>query len=864
MNTADRPVHERMILYCIETLCAFLDWLPAEIIIENNVVEGLLCLLNSPSITIRLAACEAVLVIVNRKFSDVEQLKNCILKPFLSDAAFEIFASAWNGANGMIKQSSDVADIETHLDEDYPFLKRFAQVWVDMGTEQLCHKKLEALPAELPKFLELCIMLSRHASMKISSLGFSLWHAFFKDPMISKSEQLQLYCQPLFDVIAEKMNRLLFIPSDEDSASLGSRYSFADYEDSLADFQTAFGNYRSVLYQMTRHTLEQHALYALNYCSQVVTQLTAMPFPNRDDPQFVKETGILTTNSPFYIVWESQTSLLSAVTGSLPTELVKGPWVTPKAQQERVEAMKLVRAMLQTLLQYQSNDPLIIGRQLDSLTCFAEMLASEPSELALSLLQKVFSFVTFTLPSEPKVVDETWRVSEDTTALRRKACTSLLRLATGIPDVLLGIYTDIQREIQRLFTQQLVSYVEKSQLEEFLAAIIVSTDLTPEQKIAQYNTVFEPMLQEILNESIHSALGSMDQFLEAVGIKEIVKMIQDSRGPTGTVDMQAKINLTPERQAILRKNRMRRSRLGYIVNVYKGCLTRTVRAGKSDLDPESRQKMLQQSPWAVNFHKVLPLYLILVRHIHMLWDSKVWMQSTGLPAELASILSMSSLERSIILGKSTTEAAEQEQQRTSHPPYSIDDYIYHLRNWFRLMREAVYGLLGQAAYMVPGDYFYGPPAASLAPLNCSNPTLSQALMENMFCSVTSLSNFHWRSLIIFFIRPFVTSCPKEHFQDVLAPILPPLMTFLGNKLNAEWKEVVDRGLAQMGSIEEAEMMASSESSLQQATLDAGASDEIVHQKVLRDLTRVWTDIWSAVFAPHTSKSSTPPTCLFFI
>ncbi len=49
----------------------------------------------------------------------------------------------------------------------------------------------------------------------------------------------------------------------------------------------------------------------------------------------------------------------------------------------------------------------------------------------------MFAFVTFTLPSEPKIVDADWQVSEDTVALRRKACSSLLRLANGIPNVLM-------------------------------------------------------------------------------------------------------------------------------------------------------------------------------------------------------------------------------------------------------------------------------------------------------------------------------------------------------------------------------------------------------------------------------------------
>jgi hypothetical protein len=83
-------------------------------------------------------------------------------------------------------------------------------------------------------------------------------------------------------------------------------------------------------------------------------------------------------------------ALLHGVVGGLPTFIIKGNPQNDQERSERVQAMGMIHEMLQLLLIYVADDPLVVGKQMDGLTCFAEVFDSEPSELPLRLLQKVF------------------------------------------------------------------------------------------------------------------------------------------------------------------------------------------------------------------------------------------------------------------------------------------------------------------------------------------------------------------------------------------------------------------------------------------------------------------------------------------
>jgi hypothetical protein len=363
-----------------------------------------------------------------------------------------------------------------------------------------------------------------------------------------------------------------------------------------------------------------------------------------------------------------------------------------------------------------------------------------------------------------------------------------------------------------------------------------------------FQPIFDAMAQEVFSPTATSALTSVESFLEATGLKALVEFVQtlkQSRGTLTALDLSQIKDLPPQLLATLQEKRYIRGYLLHLVATYKGCLSRTTRSNAQH-SPDERRAFLLQSPWAVHLRKVLPTFFNMVRLIHGLWDSRYWDAADRVgffPKEFESLLAISPTERLIILGSSPSEASEEDHLKWSRNPHTVEDWLYQLRNWLRLFRETLYAALGQATYLVPGDCFYGPPEGST--------TLAQQMMENVFGSVTCLSNLHWRSLLVLFLKPFIQNCPTEHLNSVLGTILPALVTFVGNKLHTEWNEVLQRGDAQIGTMEEADAAFRSLSSLtgSEGADKAETSDEIVNQKILRDFTRAWSDLWSSVFCP---------------
>lgn len=99
----------------------------------------------------------------------------------------------------------------------------------------------------------------------------------------------------------------------------------------------------------------------------------------------------------------------------------------------------MIAVMNETLkltLDFSTSDPLLVTR---NLTCFQSfyVLFEVNRDLMNPVLEKIFSLVTFTQGSEPKVVDDKWSLSEDSLAVRRKACSSLVRYGMQIPQILL-------------------------------------------------------------------------------------------------------------------------------------------------------------------------------------------------------------------------------------------------------------------------------------------------------------------------------------------------------------------------------------------------------------------------------------------
>ena len=819
---------------CVETLGSFVEWIPYDVLSKASLAQNLFLLLDNKFSAVQKAACESLVLLSGRMFSDWKQANDVILKPFLSNEALAVLNNAWMKNNGAGNVEED--DRERHISEEYPLLKRIAQFWCDVGIHHICHKKAESAPDNLDNYIQVLIQLTKHQSLTISSIAVHTWLALARAEVIAKSPCLTSSYQHIFEILVMKLNKypvLIVGEDEEDDAPLSARYSNADYE-VIQEFHTAFGSFRSQAANMMKLIVTKSPLSCIQTVSALVLNVISQPEPKYGQAKIVKNdwnaNHLLTVTSRYYCLWDT------AVTAIHFTFPVISPAMRNVNSDAYLQIRQASMQMFETLLNYSAAaDPLIISRQLDGLSSFTHFFDADSRQLAFMLLQKMFSFVTFTLPNERKTVDDAWDVSEDTKALRRKACSSLLRIVPALGEILHSIYNEIVGEISRLIRDQLISLPEEANLEEFQAAIIFHSTLSGEAKFNAYQTIFEHHAMSLVSAEVASINSTLDSFTSAIGTSFLLDYLK--KHPD--MDLKnASIGVPELKESIYNFRRTRRL-LYYCVHAYKCCLSRTVRLG-SNSNESLKAVAIKSSPWAVNLCNVIVPLLSFVKNIHGLCNPELWKDA---PLPLQQLTQLTSLEKAVISGQSTLTAPELEELNVLNG--TLAGEIIAIQNWMRTFRESLYGLLGQSTHLVPGDEFYGIPG------------IADMVLSQLFQSASILSNYQWRQLICFFARPFILNCPATKFHDVLLPVLPSLFTFLWRKLDKEWASMIQSGaFVDLSSPEnDAEVMRGQGGS---QDVQPDQSEEILTQKILTDFSRVYGDLISAMFlsaSPEAVKAS---------
>lgn len=809
-NLIHSDASESLIYSCINTLAAFLEWLPLEAITENAIIPSLLNSLSHPSSSkIRLAACDALIIAVVRKQSDWHLGLEAIVKPILTDNAFDILARAWqvSGGNSNIKSEDEM---ENHIDNHYQFIKRLSQLWVDLAADHICNKKADVIVPNFNKYLEFLFILTRNDSLLVNNMALGAWNLLIRHKTTSQSNEIKAYFLPIFELLAQKMNKIYSIP-DDDIVRLSNKYSCNDFNEDEAEFHNFFGAFRNQCHQIIRPIVEKFTIETLNSCSLLLTKICSDVGSLNSRNQHRNSLGLLTTKSPYYLDWESIASLIQAIVHALPKSLIDPPFDTELKQAIQTICLK----MIQALLEFSCAEPLVVGRVLDCLAVFGPVIPEQNTSLCFSMLQKMFSFVSFTLPNEAKNVTVGWIASEDTKILRRKACISLLKLGSASAGPLGSIYADIYNEVRRLFENELVQFSEKSFLNEFLVSIVFHSDyIDPNSKISLYQNLYSEQLREIPGN-----LSDMDSFLQQTGLASINSTVKTMKS-SGIGDPINQSNLSSDFLLQVQNAEYFRSLLWYSVNTYKSCLSRTVRIGHST-DSEIRHQIIHQSPWASNVSQTMPYFCSLVRHLHSVWNPSLW--NVQFASEMNFVLNLCMIDRKIILNHTNFDD-DDSTKATDYPKNSLNQYLHDYQGWMRMFRDALYGLLGQVAYL---PQFY----------NIEN--LADLFINNVFFGIDWMSNHHLKSLNQHVIRPIVSTCPEGCFESLLGRILPPIINFIYSRLDNNWSDLAKKGML-AGTLEQAEAAYYTEA-------DSKEADEVIYQKTLRDLTRSWIDMWSAIF-----------------
>ena len=115
------------------------------------------------------------------------------------------------------------------------------------------------------------------------------------------------------------------------------------------------------------------------------------------------------------------------------------------------------------------------------------------------------------------------------------------------------------------------------------------------------------------------------------------------------------------------------------------------------------------------------------------------------------------------------------------PPRTISQQMIKVRNVLSAVRDALYLTVGAAAQL-PKQYFF------------ALPNLAHSLLNSVFLQYDKFSLRTWKGVLTHVMKPLVYQCPPEMIEEVLGPLLMPLLGHLVNVLTREWSRLDATGM----------------------------------------------------------------------
>ncbi|KAL4578086.1 hypothetical protein LXL04_014202 [Taraxacum kok-saghyz] len=229
-------------------------------------------------------------------------------------------------------------------------------------------------------------------------------------------------------------------------------------------------------------------------------------------------------------------------------------------------------------------------------------------------------------------------------------------------------------------------------------------------------------------------------------------------------------------------------------------------------------------PLASHLPWMLPPLLKLLRAMHSLWSPSV---TQILPGEIKAAMIMSDAERTSLVGESTKlpkgtitfADGHLQNMKDGNPDPNPNET--DIRNWLKGIRDSGYNVLGLSTTV--GDSFF----------RCTDiEAVDLALMEN----VQSMEFRHIRQLVHSILIPLVKSCPSDLWDIWLKRLLYPLIIYSHQSLRISWSGLLDEGRAKVPDFNA-------------TTSESDLKVEVMEEKLLRGLTREIFSLLSVMAGP---------------
>ncbi|XP_053405652.1 exportin-5-like [Mercenaria mercenaria] len=746
------------------TLNGYVDWVPmSHVIIKDSLLLQMLCLLLSHT-TLQLPAAECLYTIVSRRGKIEDR------KPLLILFHEGAMSTIWEAAITAEKGSKD--------EHFYKVLQKCCQILVELGRQLCALWGAEASPEvsqppNFQKYLEALLACTKHPSQMLSSYTLTLWAQFIRHEKISKDPMFQAILPQLIESASKTLLKVGF-PSQCNSPSCD--YARLDF-DNDEEFSIFFSKYRAEVAEIVRQATLLIPTTTFGYASQWVRLLLSKPVDNGED----SKTPNCNLSSPSFLEWDGLTVFLESVMCRM------------KLDNQPQSCIDDGISLLKAVLNYESQDPLILSGLLSCISALFIFLKYTPDTL-MTVLRKIFSAVVFNLPGQTKSTR-----SKAVKNVRQHACSILVKICKQYQDLVFPVFDELFNHIQSISNDpDQLSQMERCILME--AMILISNKFNNFEKQSSFiEEVTKPVKEFWSSEEFKIAFWSTDKLMSYVGLDQAP--VEPSSADTCGIN---------------------RSHISYCIHTILAVIKRSkwpddvqiAKDGGFVIGTAKNGDSIMRNPATVHITCLLENVLALLKAMNMLFCEEFMRLRHP---DYSKAYDLPDNEIHSLLGIPQPHVDNTSLTMSRQP-------IERMQNFLTISYEICFHILGNAGQCL-GSEFY------------AIPNLAQSMIQTVLSNLDVVPDYRLRPIIRVFLKPYIQHCPSEYYTAAVIPVLAHVCPFMYLRLGKKWQDINERCQTRRDTDD-----------------DNQESQEVVEEQVTRQLTREYVELLGTVFFKKSSAA----------
>ncbi|CAL9687515.1 unnamed protein product [Knipowitschia caucasica] len=349
-----------------------------------------------------------------------------------------------------------------------------------------------------PSTTEALMAFTMHTSHYLKMATLPTWGGLFRSEVLSKEPVVVEMAKRYMKTCMTNLVKTGY-PSRNDHPSC--LYSSVDF-DNDEDFHGFSLIFRAQQSDMLRLACRIAPLEAFRIAGEWLHFLIASPI-DIGDASTTSSEGTCSILSPSAIQWDAETVFME----SMISQMFK--YLEP----ERLPVEQGLE-LLQTLVNYETTDPLILSCVLTNISGLFPFIKHQ-TQLLPSLLNKLFGYVTFDT-SPDKSVPRTRAVKN----ARRHACCSIIKICRDYPGIL-SPYMLYSKMKEMFAADPTITFMEKCALME--AVVLLSNHLKDyEKQQAFLEELMASVVTDWTSEELGQVLSNPAMFLSFVGADQVI------------------------------------------------------------------------------------------------------------------------------------------------------------------------------------------------------------------------------------------------------------------------------------------------------------------------------------------------------